>query len=122
MKKLLVIGVLLLSAQAMAQNGKELAQESMKTIESLETMLPAALTSTKADLDRFIIKPARDQALKWPAMGNPAVDKYRRCEFALQDFQIWAQDQYRAGGKLPKDSPSAKAYSDSKKQCKSSLK
>lgn len=125
MKKTILLALSLsLPLQALAApKPRALAQESLDFVNRMEAMLQGSIRSgDRADLYRFVEKPTIDMMNKWPATGTAGYIDFARCQFALQDFRTYAQDQFAAGGRLPKSSPSYKDLLNSKRQCAAALK
>lgn len=118
----LLIAVVATTAHA-EQSPQDLAIESYKFLESYEAMLQGAINSgSKADFDRFIWQPAIVQLKKWPAMTNEIHAKYRACQWALDSFRVYSEDQFKAAGKLEKTHPQYRDYFKRKRECASVLK
>lgn len=101
----------------------DLAKETADKIISLESMLQGSIRSgDKADFYRFVEKPIVDQMQKWPSVGTKGYDEYARCYFAIDTFRVYAQDQFKARGKLDKSSISMRDYLNQKKQCFAKIK
>lgn len=103
-------------------SGLELATETYRFLERGEALL--SRVAAQSDRDAYaheVWRPSQAIAQKWPPMGNEAVDRFRRCQFAMNAFLNYADDQFKAGGRLPKSTFSAKDYFDQKRQCKASL-
>lgn len=108
-------------AAVAASPAEQLAIDSYRHMVSHESLLEGAIRSgDKRDFERFILRPTMDQMQRWPKMGDPAYDKYRRCQFALDGFRLYSEDQFQARGQLPKEK--AKDYFEQKVQCKQVLK
>lgn len=110
-------------APAMAATpAEQLAKDSYSYLIGKESMLDGAIRSgSMDDFNRFIYQPTVDMMQRWPKVGDAAYDKQRRCHFALDAFRIYSEDQFKAGGKLTKDTGSFKAYLEQKAECKASL-
>ncbi|MGC0154017.1 hypothetical protein ACPRNU_16280 [Chromobacterium vaccinii] len=123
---LLVVLALILSAPLMAApkaKPKALAQETLQFINDMETNLQITIRNgDKHDFYNYIEKPTLAMADKWPATGTKGYVDYARCQFAVQDFRIYAQDQFKAKGMLPKNTPTTKEYLRNKHECQISLK
>lgn len=100
-----------------------LAKETADMIKSMESMLEGSIRSgDKRDFERFVEQPVWNQMQKWPQVGTAGYDDYARCYFALDSFRIYAQDQFKARGALPKSSVTYKDYLSQKKLCFTKLK
>lgn len=120
---LLVMVTLPFLSNAASSEAENLAIESYRHLVSYESLLDGAIRSgDRRDYQRFIEKPTRDMAARWPQLGNKEFDRYMRCAFALHAFVNYSEDQFKAAGKLPKDFVSAKDYFEQKNLCKKSLK
>lgn len=109
-------------AAVAATPAEQLAKDSYSFVHSKESMLDGAIKSgTKDDYNRFIYQPTVALFQKWPKPGDVEFDKARRCQFALDAFRVYSEDQFNARGQLPKTAPSAKNYFDQKAQCKALL-
>lgn len=105
------------------QSPVDLAVESYKFIVSYESMLQGAINSgSKADYNRFIWKPALEQFQKWPPLSNEVFAKYRACQWAVDSFRVYSQDQFNAGGKLDKAHSQYRDFIGRKRDCASALK
>ena len=106
-----------------ATPAEQLAIDSYRHLVAKESQLDGAIRSgERADLEHFILGPTRDLALRWPPLGDAEHDRYRRCQFALNSFVIFAGDQYAARGKLPPSSPAKMDYFAQKESCRKAIK
>ncbi|OHX20421.1 hypothetical protein [Chromobacterium sphagni] len=102
---------------------KALAQETLQFINDMEANLQIAIRiGDKYAFYDYIEKPTLAMADKWPAVGSKGYDDYVRCQFAVQDFRVYAQDQFKAKGMLPKNTPTTKEYLRNKRECQAALK
>ena len=125
MKKvvLALVGIAISSVSYAQQNPIALAVESYKFIEANELKLQGAITSgSKADFDRFIWTPTLEQFRKWPDIANDQYSKYRPCQFALDSFRVYSEDQFKASGKLDKKNPQFSDFISRKRECAALLK
>lgn len=112
-----------LSLPAISSSGEQLAVTTYQHLVSHESLLDGAIRSgDQRDFDRFIMRPTMALQDRWPKLGNPEYDKFFRCYFALDEFRLYSEDQFRAKGKLPKGSSQAKSYFAQKSLCKQALK
>ena len=124
MRKGLLFGLLtMVWVPAMAATpAEQLAKDSYSYLVAKESMLDGAIRSgSKDDYNRFIYQPTVDMMQRWPKPGDAAFDALRRCQFALEAFRVYSEDQFKAGGILPKASQTSKDYFDQKAQCKAAL-
>lgn len=99
---------------------KQLAQDAVAFIKHMEYRLGRVIgEGNKVAFTKNVETPTRELVEKYPFT---AYGDYPRCQFMLDDFRIYAQDQFAAGGTLPKSAPSYKQYLGSKRQCAASLK
>jgi hypothetical protein len=102
--------------------GRALGTETYRFLERSESLLGRAAAQMDRDAyAREVQRPASAMAQKWPPMGDESIDRYRRCQMAVNAFMNYADDQFKAGGKLPKTTLAAKDYFEQKRQCKASL-
>lgn len=89
----------------------------------MESMLDGSIKSgSKEDFNRFTYQPTVSMMQKWPKLGESVShDKYIRCYFAVTAFRVYSEDQFKAGGRLPKSSTISKDYFEQKKLCKAAL-
>ncbi|WP_440029846.1 hypothetical protein [Chromobacterium amazonense] len=115
---------LILSAPLMAApKPKALAKETLQFINDMEANLQIAIRSgDKYDFYNYIEKPTLAMADKWPAPNTNGYVDYVRCLHAVQDFRTYAQDQFKAKGMLPKNTPTTKEYLRNKRECQAALK
>lgn len=116
---------LVLSVTAQAQQKPvDLAVETYKFMETGEMKLQGAVNGrvSEGDYNRFIWQPALDQFHQWPSLGNEAFSKYRPCQFAVDAFRVYSEDQFGASGQMDKNRPSYKDYFSKKKECAALLK
>jgi hypothetical protein len=125
MKNLLAIlvGTAIAGMAYAQQSPVDLAVESYKFIETSEMKLQGAINGgSKADYDRFIWKPTLEQFEKWPSMEKEQYNKYRPCQFALDSFRVYSEDQFKASGKLDKKHPQYRDFMTRKRECAALLK
>jgi len=119
------IGIILVafSAPALAADkGLELAKESYEFLQDYEGRLNIAIRSgDPIKYNKYIFTPTLEQFRRWPKLGDERYDKYFMCRMALDAFRIWSDEQFHAGGALPKSASSALDYVDKKQQCRSAL-
>ncbi|KIA78865.1 hypothetical protein QR66_19115 [Chromobacterium piscinae] len=117
---------LLLSCPLMAapkSNPKALAQETLQFINDMEANLQIAIRNgDKNAFYNYIEKPTMAMADKWPAVVTKGYDEYIRCHFAVQDFRVYAQAQFKAKGMLPINTLTTKYYLRNKRGCQAALK
>lgn len=102
---------------------KALAISTLEKIERLNDLLPGAIRSgDKADLWRFIEQPAMAKFDEWPPMADERYAGYRRCQFAIDSFRIYAGDQFKARGQLLDTEPAAKDFLEQKRLCVRAIK
>lgn len=120
----LAICLALMSGPVLAAgSGEQLALETYRHLVGSESMLDGAIRSgDRNDYNRFIRQPAADVLKRWPALGDPSIDAYARCRFAVAEYLNYSDDQFKAGGKLPKSADSSKTYFEQKAACKKALK
>ena len=124
MRKYFLIFLMTFSSLSLASDkGLDLAVESYRFLQSYESLLDGAIKSgDPVDYNRFIFTPTLEQFRKWPRLGTDKVyDKYYMCHMALDDFRIYSDEQFHAGGALPKSALSFRKYAKKKKQCRASL-
>lgn len=122
--KLWVIFLIVFPASALAADkGLALAIESYSFLKTYEAKLESAIRSgDPIKYNNFIFTPTLEQFRKWPRLGtDDKYDKYYMCRMALDGFRIWSDEQFHAGGVLPKSAQSARDYADKKKRCRASL-
>lgn len=103
-----------------ADKGLDLAKASDRYLDRAEALL--ARVSAQADRDAYakeVFLPTSAELEKWPPIGDDGADRYRFCAFALNAFIGYADDQFKAGGKLPKTTITAKDYVEQRRRCKS---
>ncbi|WP_431798057.1 hypothetical protein SGO26_30190 (plasmid) [Cupriavidus metallidurans] len=126
MKKIYVIALAFAfsaAAHAAEQRPLELAIESYKFLQTTEMMLQGAINGgSKADYQRFIWKPTLDQFQKWPPLTEEAYGKYRPCQFAVDAFRVYSEEQFKARGTMDKNRPYYKDYFARKQECATLLK
>lgn len=102
---------------------KALAQETLQFINDMESNLQIAIRNgDKYDFYNYIEKPTLAMADKWPAPNTNGYVDYVRCLHAVQDFRTYAQDQFKAKGMLPKNTPTTKDFLRNKRECQAALK
>lgn len=105
------------------QSPVELAIETYKFIDTYESMLQGAINSgSKADYNRFIWQPTLAQIEKWPPLERTTFDKYRACQWAVDSFRVYSQDQFDAAGKMDKTRPHYREFVTRKRECAATLK
>ena len=126
MQKWVIRGIsalVLATTPAMAASPAEtLAKDSYQFLVSHESLLDGAIRSgQKDDYKRFIWNPTMEFFRRWPSLGDAEYDRYRRCQFALDSFRVYSEDQFNAAGKLQKTALSAKDYFEQKDLCKRAI-
>lgn len=102
---------------------KALAISTLETIERLNDLLPGAIRSgDSGDFSRFIEHPVIEKFNEWPSLENEQYNGYRRCQFALDAFRIYAGDQFKALGRLPDSATVTKDFLDQKRRCARAIK
>lgn len=105
------------------QSPMDLAIETYKAINSYESMLQGAINSnSKENYNRFIWQPTITQFQKWPPTTDTNFNKYRSCQWAIDSFRVYSQDQFYAAGKLGESTPSYRDFINRKRECASKLK
>lgn len=113
-----------LSAPAFgADAARQLAVDSLAFVGRMDAMLDGAIRSgSRADFDRFVAKPTVAQMQLWPAMGDAAHDRYRRCYFTVDAFRNYAEDSFRSGARIDAVALTAKDYAEQKALCRKTVK
>lgn len=123
MRWLLLLAAVLSGPSIAADSGEQLAIDTYRHLVSSESLLDGAINSgARNDYTRFIWRPTVDVMQRWPAVGDPSIDKFARCRLAVSEYLNYSDDQFTAGGKLPKTAASAKSYFSNKAACKNLLK
>lgn len=105
-----------------ADKGLALAQATVRYLDRAEALL--ARVSAQVDRDAYakeVFLPTSAELEKWPPVGDAGVDRFRFCAFALSAFVGYADDQFKAGGKLPKTTITAKDYVEQRHRCKNAI-
>lgn len=124
MKEILLLAAytLLAGTASAADPGLDLAKSTDKFMSRHEKLL--ARVATQGDQDAYvkeIHRPATAELHRWPSMGDDRIDRYRFCAFALAQFINYADDQFKAGGRLPKTALSARDYFEQRRRCRSAI-
>lgn len=103
-----------------ADKGLALAKASDRYLDRAEALL--ARVSAQSDRNAYlaeVVRPTTEEIHRWPPGGDDAIDRYRFCAFAVAAFIGYAEDQFKAGGRLPKTTITAKDYLEQRRRCKS---
>lgn len=102
----LITAALCMAPAYAEQSPVDLAIQPYEFIDSYEAMLQGAINSaSKADYNRFIWQPTLAQFQKWPPLEKTAFDIYRACQWAVNSFLVYSQDQFESAGKIDKARP-----------------
>lgn len=106
-----------------ADSPRRLAEESLVFIGRMEAMLDGAIRSgSPADYDRFVAQPTLAQLAKWPPPGDESYLRYRRCQFAVDAFRVYADESFKDGARIDAGRPPARDFAEQRALCKQSIK
>lgn len=107
-----------------AEKASDLARDTLNYVQSGENMLAGAIRNgSQSKFDQFVMVPTMDMMKRWPRLGESAEhDRLIFCYFALDAFRIYAEDQFKARGALPKTSSSDRLYREQKAKCSALVK
>lgn len=108
----LLIGSVLFSVAGLARAdaAPDLARETVRLLTSLDGQLIAAVRQRdtrggRDDFARFIARPIQGMRDRWSVLPQPARVEWYACIAALQGFDSFAADSFKAGviGAVPAD-------------------